>query len=111
MFLSANAPTTEQNPDREVVDLGSNLVWELGESVTFSCGASPATFSQGIRWALQDDEGVLHFQPQGKTHFLKILNTYLHNLVTVVHLNCQSRMIRNGNILPLPNCCQLSPFM
>lgn len=63
IYLYVNMPTsTDQNPQREIRSIGSNLDWEIGESVLFSCAAAPFLFSNGIKWAIETKDGVLIYQ-------------------------------------------------
>lgn len=68
IFLSTShtVPGTDQNPEREIQFIGSNLEWELGETVEFSCVAAPFIYSNGIKWAVETKNGKLIYQRDSK---------------------------------------------
>ncbi|OXA37448.1 hypothetical protein Fcan01_27784 [Folsomia candida] len=88
-FLSANAASSESNPSKEIVDLGSNLEFDIGDSVVFSCGASPAHSYHGIRWGWENLQEHINIQsddpydPQWKytspTQLLSTFNFHIKN--------------------------------
>jgi len=58
--------STDQNPQREVQTIGSNIDWQIGASVTFSCIAAPHLFSSGVKWAIEMTDGSLKYQKDSK---------------------------------------------
>jgi hypothetical protein len=54
--------STDQNPQREVQTIGSNIDWQIGATVVFSCAAAPFLFSSGIKWAVQMKDGSMVYQ-------------------------------------------------
>lgn len=71
MFLSTShaGHAADQNPQKEIQYIGSNVEWEMGETVEFSCVAAPFLYSNGIKWAVETKKGKMIFQKDSKGLF------------------------------------------
>jgi len=60
------SPSTAQNGLLEVRDIVSNLDWQLGDTVLFSCSGAPHLYTNGIKWAVETKSGHFIYQTDSK---------------------------------------------